>query len=288
MEPKKGKKGKKEKITRRDRAKENGKAEENASANGGSPGDSNSDNADGENGDLELDAGSDDELTRRINAEAKELDKGTNGHINDDEWAVDTSAEAVAQRAKELPSDVKRSLAFDDDDDGIEADGVTNSYDQLGSWIDDEAKSKGGVAKVDDVDIYVKAKELGIETKHKTLTVLAQTIFDEDIVKQIPVRAPMLKKMITSERHQKALLGGTERFVGKDHPDKLISQVPAILMAFYQEDVITEEVVKAWGGKASKKYVDLSTSKKVRKAAEKFLEWLENAQSEDDDSDSDA
>jgi translation initiation factor 5 len=47
------------------------------------------------------------------------------------------------------------------------------------------------------VDIYVKAKELGIEAKHKTLTVLAQTIFDEDIVKQIPVRAPMLKKVCT-------------------------------------------------------------------------------------------
>ena len=196
MEPKKGgKKGKKEKSTRRDRAKENGKAEENASANGGSPGDSNSDNAECENGDLEIDAGSDDELTRRINADAKELDKATNGEIKDDEWAVDTSAEAVAARAKELPTDLKRSLAFDDDDDGVEADGGHTSYDQLGSWIDHEAKTKGGIAKVDNVDIYVKAKELGIEAKHKTLTVLAQTIFDKDIVKQIPVRAPMLKKV---------------------------------------------------------------------------------------------
>ena len=284
MEPKKGKKGKKEKITRRDLMKQNGKSEENASANGGSPGDSNSDNADGENGDFELEAGSDDELTRKINAEAKELDKGTNGGIKDDEWAVDTSAEAVAARANQLPTDLKRSLAFDDDDEGVEADGVLSSYDQLGSWIDEEAKAKGGVTKVDDVDIYVKAKELGIESKHKTLTVLAQTIFDENIVKQIEARAPMLKKMITSEKHQKALLGGTERFVGKDHPDKLLSKVSPILMAYYQEDIITEDVVKAWGSKASKKYVDLSTSKKVRKGAEAFLEWLENAESEDEES----
>ena len=94
-----------------------------------------------------------------------------------------------------------------------------------------------------------------------------------------------LLQMITSERHQKALLGGTERFVGKDHPDELLAQVPAILMAFYQEDVITEDVVKAWGGKASKKYVDLATSKKVRKASEKFLEWLENAESDDEGGD---
>lgn len=92
--------------------------------------------------------------------------------------------------------------------------------------------------------------------------------------------------MVTSDRHEKALLGGTERFVGKEHP-KLIPQVPAILLAYYQEDLISEEVVKNWGSKASKKYVDLSTSKKVRKSAEKFLEWLENAESDDDDDDSD-
>lgn len=90
--------------------------------------------------------------------------------------------------------------------------------------------------------------------------------------------------MITSERHQKALLGGTERFVGKEQP-KLITQLPAILLGYYQEDLVAEEILKSWGSKASKKYVDLPTSKKVRKAAEKFLEWLETAESDDDDDD---
>ena len=86
--------------------------------------------------------------------------------------------------------------------------------------------------------------------------------------------------MITSERHEKAFLGGTERFVGKDRP-KLIPQVPKILLAFYQADLITEDVLKNWGSKASKKYVDLATSKKVRKAAEPFLEWLNTAESDE-------
>ena len=88
--------------------------------------------------------------------------------------------------------------------------------------------------------------------------------------------------MITSERHQKAFLGGTERFIGNQHQD-LISQVPKILLAYYEEDLVSEEVFKAWGTKASKKYVDLVTSKKVRKAAEKFLEWLENAESDEEE-----
>ena len=76
--------------------------------------------------------------------------------------------------------------------------------------------------------------------------------------------------MVTSEKHQKSLLGGIERLVGVQHPD-LIPSVPKILMAFYQADIIEEEVVKQWGTHVSKKYVDKETSKKVRKAADPFL-----------------
>ncbi|KAI9864119.1 MAG: hypothetical protein M1813_003436 [Trichoglossum hirsutum] len=283
-QPKKGKKDKSGKKSRKD--KEHDKASEtNGNARTGSPGDSNSDNGEGENGDLAIDAGSDDELTRRINAEAKEIEQPT--EVKEEEWAFDVSEEAVKARANQLPEDLKRALVVgDDDDDDGEGEGVGNSvYDQLGSWIISSAKEKsGGVGEVDDVDIYVKAKELGIETKHRTLAVLAQTIFDENIVRQISKRAGMLKKMITSDRHEKAFLGGTERFVGKENP-KLIPQVPAILMAYYQHDLISEDVVKKWGTRASKKYVDIATSKKVRKAAEKFLEWLANAESDEESED---
>ncbi|ERF77232.1 hypothetical protein EPUS_05801 [Endocarpon pusillum Z07020] len=276
---KKGKKDKATKKARRAAAKENGTKDENASLNGGSPGDSQSDNAD-ENGEVEQEANSDDELTRRINAEAKGIDLA-DGDANDDDWNVDMSAEAIAARQKGLPEDFKRALVLDDADEDEEG-GANNAYDQLGTWIIEEAKTKGDVAKVDDVEIYKKAKDLGIETKHKTLIVLAQSMFSEDIVKQIPQRAGMLKKMITSERHQKAFLGGTERFVGVEYPDKLIAQVPAILMGFYQEDLITEEVLTAWCGKAGKKYVDIGTSRKVRQAAKPFLEWLQNAESDEE------
>ncbi|KAJ9299725.1 hypothetical protein DTO271G3_2609 [Paecilomyces variotii] len=275
-QPTKGKKDKSSKKSRRDRNKDKSDATENGDKDG-SPGDSNN-SEDGEAEDLAIEANSDDELTRRINAEAENLDK--DGDIDDDNWAVDVSEEAVKARAQELPSDLKRALVIEDADDE-EGDGAS-AYDQLGSWIISTAEGKeGGVADVSDIDIYMKAKELGIESKHKTLTVLAQTIFDEKIVKQIPNRASMLKKMITSERHEKAFLGGTERFVGKDHPD-LIPQVPAILLQYYQHDLVSEDVLKAWGSKASKKYVDSATSRKVRKAAEPFLEWLENAESDEE------
>ncbi|KAG6989017.1 eukaryotic translation initiation factor 5 [Physcia stellaris] len=278
--PKKGKKDKSEKKARRAKAKENGDSEQNGNGHGGS-GESNSDNADADDADEAPDAGSDDELTRRINAEAKEIDD--HREAKDEVWAVDVSEEAVKARAQQLPDDLKQKLVVDEDDEGAEGENGVSAYDLLGSWIIETATSQGGVSNVTDVDIYVKAKDLGIEGKHKTLTVLAQTIFDDDIVAQITMRQSMLKKMITSEKHEKAFLGGTERFVGNEHP-KLIPQVPKILLAYYQEDLVSEAVLKAWGTKASKRYVDLSVSRKVRQAAEPFLEWLQNAESDEEES----
>lgn len=82
-------------------------------------------------------------------------------------------------------------------------------------------------------------------------------------------------QLVTSEKHQKSLLGGIERFVGIVHPD-LIPIVPKILMQYYQVDILDEEVVKQWGTHVSKKYVDKETSKKVRKASEPFLKVCSN------------
>jgi len=40
--------------------------------------------------------------------------------------------------------------------------------------------------------------------------------------------------------------------------------------------------IKNWGSKKSQKYVDFASSKKVRKAAEPFLEWLNTAESDEE------
>lgn len=58
-------------------------------------------------------------------------------------------------------------------------------------------------------------------------------------------------------------------------------QVVKILQLYYHYDLISEEVVTKWGSKASKKYTDIATSKKVRKAAEPFLTWLAEASEEE-------
>lgn len=79
---------------------------------------------------------------------------------------------------------------------------------------------------------------------------------------------------------EKSLLGGLERFVGLTHPE-LTAQVPKILLSFYNGDVLTEEALLKWGSKkSSSRFVDKETSRKVRKAAQPFLKWLEEAEEE--------
>lgn len=288
--PKKGKKDKSSKKAERRARKEAEKNGTNgANSDDGSPDGSDKADDGDENGDDADGASDDDALTRRINAEAKEF---LTEPVEEKEitWTVDTSEAAVKARAEGLPDDLKKQLfinggggaaaAGDDDEDG---EGGNTSYSQLGAWVEASISEKGSVGAVDNVEIYKKAQELGIEKKYKTLTVLAQTLFDENIVKQIEARAPMLKKIGSSDKHEKALLGGTERFIGNDKPE-LIPALPKILMAYYDNDLASEEVIKAWGSKASKKYVDISVSRKVRKAAQPFITWLENAESDDDES----
>ncbi|KAI1647558.1 domain found in IF2B/IF5-domain-containing protein [Daldinia loculata] len=289
-QPRKG--GKKDKAERKAARKAKQQALQNGNKeNGQGSGGENSENGSNGSGDKiedEDDAGSDDEFTRKINADAQVIDAPA--VVRDDDWAVDMSEKAVKARQSQLPSEFRQKLVLggaEDDDDEGESGGHT-VYDTLGDWIQEEATKAGSINKVDDIQIYVKAKELGIETKHKTVLVLVQTLFDENILTQIPKRAAMLKQIITSERHEKALLGGLERLLaaqGKEHPELLTSdKIVKILHQLYDKDLLgSEDMIKKWGSKASKKYVDLSTSKKIRRAAEPFMKWLDEAEEDSDE-----
>jgi len=226
-----------------------------------------------ENGANNVDEGaeSDDELTRRIKAEAAELQAKSN--LEDGGWSVDTSEEAVKARVKALEGGFKNSLTLGDDDS---EEGGDDPYGALGTWIQENRVAATPTS------IYKKAEELGIDKKHKTAQILVQALFTKNMVEEIPKFNPLFLKVVTSEKHQKALLGGVEWVVGIDHP-QLIPFIPKILMAFYQSDVLEEETIKQWGTHVSKKYVDKDTSKKVRKASEPFLKWLEEADEDDSD-----
>ncbi|KAJ3770585.1 domain found in IF2B/IF5-domain-containing protein [Lentinula raphanica] len=225
------------------------------------------DSPDGEASPAENGAESDDELTKKIKAEAKDLNDDAT--LANEDWSADTSPEAVKQRIKALEGAMAGASLAGGDDEGSDDD-ANSPYSQLGKWVEENKVSLDQDTKSFSVAVYKKAEDLGIEKKHKSVTVLAQALFTEYVLNEIPKYSALFAKMVTSEKHQKALLGGIERLVGISYPD-LLPVVPKILMALYQYDLLEEEVVKQWGTHVSKKYTDKETSKRVRKASEPFL-----------------
>lgn len=230
------------------------------------------------NGESEDAEGSDDELTRRIREEAAALPEAPTNADDDNDWAVDMSEEAQAQRMRALESSISNSLVLGDDEDDDDDEGGNSgsiSYDRFGEEVEKNPNWN-------DAQIIEKAKEFGVFGKHRVVVVLVQVIFNEKLVQQVRKRAPLLREFVTNEKAQKSLLGGIERLVGNKYPH-LMPKVPAVLKILYDEDLIEEKVVLKWGSKSSRRYVERSVSKKVRAAAEPFLVWLQEAEEESEE-----
>lgn len=157
----------------------------------GSPDPENGDGDDGQGG-----ADSDDELTRKIKAEAADLNEDT--QIAKEDWSQDTSPEAVKQRVKALEGSMAASALMDDDDD--DKDDADSPYGQLGKWIE-EHRAEGSDSKAFSIAIYKKAEELGIDKKHKSVMPIVEALFTADIVAETEKYAPLFTKVPFLSRH---------------------------------------------------------------------------------------
>ncbi|CAG8499424.1 16165_t:CDS:2, partial [Acaulospora morrowiae] len=203
------------------------------------------------------DEGSEDEITRRIQAEASELPTADQNADDDDDWSVDTSADAVKKRIKALEEGVRTSLVITDmEGEGAESE---DPYEQIGEWLEENPGSSNN-------DIYKKIKELGIskETdqimKHLLVGLFADSFHKSPaaLSKQIRKRAKLFKKFITSPDDQRALLGATEEVLMEDKGLLESKIVCSILMEYYQNDLLEEDVFVAWiEGSSSQKYKEL-------------------------------
>jgi translation initiation factor 5 len=137
-------------------------------------------------------AESDDELTKKIKAEAADLN--TDAALAKEDWSADTSAEAVKQRTAKALEGNMTALVINGDDDGGSDDDAQSPYAQLGKWIEE---NRDDDVKAYSIAIYKKAEELGIEKKHKTITVLVQALFTDEIVLEIGKYGALFVKVCT-------------------------------------------------------------------------------------------
>ncbi|GAA6030683.1 hypothetical protein JCM8097_006271 [Rhodosporidiobolus ruineniae] len=224
---------------------------------------------------IDADEDDDDALTKEINAGAAALMSEDQAakliaqREAEDDWGDDVSPEAVAKRMASLG--VSGDLVGGDDD---EEEG--GPYGVFAQWV---VENK---ATATDAEIYKKAEEDGIAKKHKTLLALVPALLDENAVAELPKHLALFVKLTTSEKHQKSLLGGLERLVGEEYPE-LLPQTPKLLLALYNADLFDDELLVHWGEHVSKKYVSKDVSKKVRKAAQPFIDWVKTAESESEE-----
>ncbi|TPX76328.1 hypothetical protein CcCBS67573_g02411 [Chytriomyces confervae] len=176
------------------------------------------------------------------------------------------------------------ATANDNDDEGNEAQ-QDAALEEFATFVTDLLATGDPEA---DIAIIDKAEELGL--KHaKACLVLVQVIFTADMLlqNQVTHHGVLLHHFVNNEKAQKALLGGIERLVsGGGAADEaeaekmraaLFDKVALVLKAFYDEELLDEDVCLAWGEKVSKKYVDKKVAKSIREKAEPFLHWLKTA-----------
>ncbi|KAF9539501.1 hypothetical protein EC957_005338 [Mortierella hygrophila] len=214
----------------------------------------------------------DDDFTKKIKEEAAAIPDADNfkSALGDD-WSVDTSAEGAAARMRELEGSVKTQMTLDDEEDDEDGE---NPYELFGIYLEESPKAT-------DAEIIAKTEELGITGKSRAVTVLIQCIFTDDMSREIKARTSLLRKFVTTEKDQKALLGGMERVLIASKT--LMLKAPHVLKAFYDNDIIEEEIILKWGEKPSKKYVSREEAKDVRARVEPFLRWLAEAESDSDE-----
>ncbi|VDM97981.1 unnamed protein product [Thelazia callipaeda] len=125
-----------------------------------------------------------------------------------------------------------------------------------------------------------------LELKSKATLLLADVLFDTNVVVQIAeYRNTLLRFTVNDHKAQRHLLGGIEQLISK-HVDVLLPKSAHIIKALYDNDVVEEEVLLAWGEKPSKKYVQKKLCVEIINKAQPVLDWLKNAEEDESDDDS--
>lgn len=193
---------------------------------------------------------------------------------DDVDWGEDTSDAAVQQRMEELTSAAK-VMTMSEDIEKTQQERVDLFYNFIKSRKEDKKLLGGEKEK----EIVAEAERLDV--KDKSPMVLAELLYDRDILTQIKkYRTLFLRFTHGNAKAQKYLLGAFELLVGNVHRELLMPKVAHILKMFYDHDLVDEAVLVDWDKKVSKKYVDKDVSKEIHSKAAPFISWLQEAEEE--------
>lgn len=219
------------------------------------------------------------------NGKAKEEKETANGEINgdkssnsegdddDDDWAPEPTDDGkLAAGIGKLVLDKDLEKSIDDRLDMLHT---------IISAAKDTNEIGDGKALADEAE--------RLDVKQKAPLLLAITLLDENIVKDNQLktyRRVFLRCTLGDKKAQRYLMGGIEQLIDK-HEAELLPKAAHIVKALYDQDLVEEEALLAWGEKPSSKYVSKSVARKIIEKCEPVLNWLKEAEEEDEDEESD-
>ncbi|CAK0738548.1 hypothetical protein CVIRNUC_001058 [Coccomyxa viridis] len=238
-------------------------------------------------------------------------DDNDNGH-NEDEvvWQTDTSAEAAKARAEEQLSAAMSSMVTVGNMEAEEAEArkreeKRRAKEEAVRLAEEEAARKEAedlaanpVKRVRKLALSGAAPkeviaELGsIDAEGGQIgrtSILYEALFGElpediKIAAELKGHVVLLKLAGAEPALQLAQLVALERLLGVHLPERT-KEAALVLQALYDEDIVEEDLIVAWHAKPSAGKVlgvDASAAAAVREAAKPFVEWLEEAESDEE------
>ena len=189
-------------------------------------------------------------ITEETNGSNGHADGNGNGATKDDDeddnevWATDTSEAGVRARMEELKLGEK-VLVMDDDTEKSENEKLDIFY----KAVQKKLKEVDGALEIkDEKEILSEAERLEVE--NKAPIILCELLFSNaKILAQIKAHKRLFLRFTNkNQKAQKYLMGGIEKTI-ETHKDVLLPKVAHILKAFYDEDIIDEEVILEWAKK---------------------------------------
>lgn len=155
------------------------------------------------------------------------------------------------------------------------------------TFLDSESLASGGIVDIanDTVAEYIAENNL---QPHDAVIVVVQVLLDEDsFAGALKRRLPLLRELLSGELAQRYFMGSLERLVARVNP-RLLRQLPAVLQAIYNSELIDPALFSLWYANITSKFVRKEVGEQLRDAAKPFIEWLEaeeDAASDDDEDD---
>ncbi|CAM6119332.1 unnamed protein product [Calypogeia fissa] len=255
-------------------------------------------------------AGSDEELS-------SQGDDDGDAHVEEDDgvqWQTDTSAEAAQRRIQEqLTSATSEMVMFVDEEapmspstksvpKDLRSKSLKKSLSKKGDVVTPEEPAEADLPKVEDLSLYsilvnefkellekgsspsqlATVMEKKQEPPQEIMNACFEALFDgffKGIAKDVAKKKLYLQKAVQDEAAQLRLLVTLETFCGPSPPD-VAKEIALVLKVLYDEDIVEEDQILEWFDNMDT--VDPRTAQ-VKKFAQPFVDWLRDAEADDDD-----